>query len=274
LTQVHVDRGDEHIDDGVPLVDRELFKSRTVGPETVHGFLMGGGKKLFEGDGMSKEDTQVSIIGHDRNFRPGAGPDRVRIKPERESRQQGRFIKVDSEAGNPGKGSDDAHGEKKVLKTVGGEGEVVGCAVDLYGHGERLDVGQEWVVTEDKEDGGQRATLLDPTEDGNPHRRVVTQDWDDKNVVEEGLNGGDDPEGETKVGEDSTEELVMDRVERLTGVHKKNKHLLFLGEAGVVPVVKIDDMISHVPAPQKEELLRADEILNGGVDALPEDRGE
>jgi hypothetical protein len=57
-----------------------------------------------------------------------------------------------------------------LLKTVRREGEVVGCAVDLYGHGERLDVGEEWVVTEDKEDGGQRAALFDATEDEIAHR--------------------------------------------------------------------------------------------------------
>ena len=86
------------------------------------------------------------------------------------------------------------------------------------------------VKAENEKEGGERASLFDPSEDGDPQAGVVSQHGGNEDVLEKGPDGGDKPWWKAHAFKQAKYIFMVDRVEGFFCVDKEKESLLFFLE--------------------------------------------
>ena len=241
----------------MPIQERDVWPGRC----SQHSGVGTGGGGRSPGDGGGRHKVVTNIV----DGMGGRGRDRT-ADAGGAGGEEPCFGPVDAQAGGLRERVDDREERKKVLEAAGSEREVVrGTGHPGLGGGTIFEKGDEDVVDEDKDDGGEGAPLLHPFEEGNA--RVWGEGRYEGCVVEQVGYGVEKPEGEPLLTQDRMDVVMVHRVEGLDVVEEKEEEIVILVYGGVEQIVEHPDVVGHV-SPGEEHLLGGvDQVLDGAEDA-------
>ena len=216
------------------------------------------------GNARSRESKRRRRNGRSGGSREGGGCTRKRVIAVVEARDNLRFVGVNAHAGGLSESVQEREGGDDVEDTGGGDSEVVGGSTD-FEVGCIDEFGEQSVVAENEEEGGERAALFHTVLDvdgsaGGDARR-------DPDIGKQVLDRQNEPRGKALFGKSGKDEVVPNGVKGLPVIGEKSKKLLPSTPFGVEFVAQGENMISEVPAREEHLLMTADKVLSGIDDA-------
>ena len=172
-------------------------------------------------DEPAEEDAEVLVGVGDRDARPGAFGN-VGGEVEGAGHHDLRLVLVDPEARGAAEEIDEAHDRPQRRVIGGSDGEVVSA-----GEGGGLldggDAAEQYIIADDEEEGREGAPLLHTTHDANPDGLGPSEARLDPHLMEQALDEQLQPRGEASPLERLDDEVVVDGVEGLGGVHEEDE---------------------------------------------------
>ena len=219
----------------------------------------------------SKRRRRNGRSGGSGRAREGGGRTRRRVVTVVEARDNLRFVGVNAHAGGLSESVQEREGGDNVKNTGGGDSEVVGGSTD-FEVGCIDEFGEQSVVAENEEEGGERAALFHTVLDvdgsaGGDARR-------DPDIGKQVLDCHNEPGGKALFGESGKDEVMPNGVEGFPVIGEKSKKLFPSTPLGVEFISKGEDMISEVTTWEKHLLMTADKVLSGINDAGNEGPGD
>ena len=217
------------------------------------------------GNARSRESNGRGRNGRSNGSGEGGGRTWNRVIAVVEARDNLRCVGVNAHAGDLSKSVQEREGGDDVEDTGGGDSEVVGGGAD-FEIGCVEEFGEQGVIAENEEEGGERAALfhtaldVDGGDGGDTGRNP--------DVGKQVLNSKNEPRRKALFGESGKDKIMPNGVEGLPVISEKSKKLLPSTPFGVEFITKREDiMICEVATREKHLLMTADKVLSG-VDGL------